>query len=116
VGSASPSLPNGKPARGGLGHLLAHVHGGAPRDSVLGGSRDLGPDRGYAQGLPVWNQFWQGIGPGIGPDHLIGLETAYFPPAEGETVGVGVSYLPTRSSVLLENPNTMGVLSFTVSS
>jgi hypothetical protein len=58
---------------------------------------------GYAQGLVVSNQFYADFGPGIGPNILYGLDAAYFPPAEGQTSGVGVTYLPTQRVVLIQS-------------
>ena len=59
---------------------------------------------GYAQGLPVSGSFFSGIGPGIGPPLLHGIDTAYFPSATVDEPGIGVTYLPTGDIHLIKNP------------
>lgn len=69
---------------------------------------------GYSQGLRNLDQFFR-VGPGIGPNNLFGLDTAYFPPPEGApegTPGTGVTYVPAGNVVLISNPAINDFLAF----
>lgn len=66
---------------------------------------------GYAQGLPVSNQFF-GFGPDIGPTVIYGMDTAFFPPEEGREEGIGVTYLPAGRLDEIANPATRQILGF----
>ncbi|MBI4606686.1 MAG: hypothetical protein HY721_32380 [Planctomycetes bacterium] len=71
---------------------------------------------GYAQGLLVWNEFFVGFGPGVGPSVVYGLEAAYFPPVltdpppPPDAPGFGVTYIPTGNPILLFNPSGIALI------
>jgi hypothetical protein len=66
---------------------------------------------GYAQGLPVPNQFF-GFGPHVGPSVIYGMDTAYFAPEEGRDEAIGVTYLPAGRVDEIANPATGQLLGF----